>query len=565
MGLKQQIINNYVDDIRTGYSVSKDVAFLMYSHTLIMNQGSASFDSSDIVDGGQDKQIDAFTIEENDGSADVYITQATTSSSFSSNKLIQLGNGLRWVLEAPRRDLDRLPNIDLRDKIIRFREIQSDLGPSNIKIIVSFVANASTDSASQEFRDEMKRIRDSYDDETYEKFSVEAIGIEELTQLAKMRDTRIRSVDADLKIKYDRNAASAITYFSQGLKGGVYTISGTEIAKLVNSHPDGKIFDMNIRQYLGTRGTVNRDILETASGDKGYEFWFLNNGITIVCDKFDSVFDPDNPIVKIKNLQIVNGCQTASSLGRALAEDQLKKDVNVVVRIYETNDMGIVNKIVMTTNNQNHITSRNLRANDSIQVSLGDAFEMKGYYYERKPRQYESVRDASIIFTNEEVGQAYLALALRNPSDARSRRYKLWDEFNKDIYSDIPVEQYIFASLLVRRLSSWLRTSKHVKSDNTQERTLAKRGLYHIARVVAFILMGSDTWDDTTLIKRLLTELEKGSLDEADTFEKAYQLTFEVFKKSHYADDVERGVKSNQINKLLDKELYAQNNVALDS
>jgi hypothetical protein len=140
-----------------------------------------------------------------------------------------------------------------------------------------------------------------------------------------------------------------------------------EIAKLVNDHPDGSIFDLNIRRFLGTLGGVNRDIFSTCSNvESSYEFWFLNNGITIVCDQFDPVTDLDNPHVKLKNLQIVNGCQTATTLALAQREGRLSQDVRVLTRIYETSDPTLVSRIVLTTNNQNQIKSRDLRANDPV-------------------------------------------------------------------------------------------------------------------------------------------------------------------------------------------------------
>ena len=80
-------------------------------------------------------------------------------------------------------------------------------------------------------------------------------------------------------------------------------------------------------------------------------FWFLNNGITIICDKVDPVTDRDDPKVKIDNMQIVNGCQTATSLANALKEGHLQPDTRVMLRIYETQDLDIVDKIVLTTNN----------------------------------------------------------------------------------------------------------------------------------------------------------------------------------------------------------------------
>src|SRR5690606_7092599 len=129
---------------------------------------------------------------------------------------------------------------------------------------------------------------------------------------------------------------------------------------------------------------------ETCSDeDTSYLFWFLNNGVTVVCDKVDPVTDPDNPHLKIENLQIVNGCQTSSSLAIAEQEGILQEDTTVILKVFETSDLDLVDKVVLTTNNQNKITNRNLRANDKIQRDLERAFEIYSYFYERKPRQFQ--------------------------------------------------------------------------------------------------------------------------------------------------------------------------------
>lgn len=558
MGLQQQIINNHIEEIANKQNISEDLAFLKYGHSLLLGRSYISFDVDDLVDGGQDKQIDAITIEELEGSADVYITQATTTDSFSSTKLVQLGNGLRWVFEASRKELDRLPNQALRDKIIQYREVQSALGPSNLNIHVSFIANSDTAKLSDEFKDEMNRIETEYGASVFESFTIRALGTEELNELSKTRDRRIRSVNADLKIKYDSNTSSVISYYSQGLKGAVCTIPANEIAKLVNAHPEGSVFDLNIRQYLGTRGTVNRDIQSSASGEDSYEFWFLNNGITIVCDKFDIVHDPDNPKLIVNNLQIVNGCQTASTLAKVAKEGSLKKDTNVIVRVYETKDKNLVGKIVLTTNNQNQITSRNLRSNDPIQESMEEAFRMRGYFYERKPRQFESEADINKIYTNEEVGQAYLAIVLKNPSDARSRRYKLWDELNPSVFSGASIDQYILSAVIVRKLHDWLRNSKHYSSVNNDERTLAKRGLYHIARVAGFNLLGGDKWEVTNIVESKLKSIETGNFELNELFEKSFQTMMKIIADAGFKDDVEHGIKSYNTNRAIESELYSK-------
>ena len=160
------------------------------------------------------------------------------------------------------------------------------------------MANGSTQELSEEFKQERAAILDDYDNDTFEHFSIEALGCDELIELSKAQERQTRRVDADLRIRYDTNNPSLIKYYSQGLKGLVCSVPALEIAKFVNDHPDGSIFDLNIRRFLSTRGSVNRDIHSTCSNvESSYEFWFLNNGITIVCDQFDPVTDPDTTLM----------------------------------------------------------------------------------------------------------------------------------------------------------------------------------------------------------------------------------------------------------------------------
>jgi hypothetical protein len=154
----------------------------------------------------------------------------------------------------------------------------------------------------------------------------------------------------------------------------------------------------------------------------------LNNGITVICDSFDPVTDPDNPHVKLKGMQIVNGCQTASALALAEKGGNLAPDTRVLLRIYETTDPQLLDKIVLTTNNQNKISSRDLKSNDKVQVDMQEGFAKYKYYYERKINQYGAGIPVDRIIVNETVAQSYLAIVLKKPSDARRRKYKVWGE-----------------------------------------------------------------------------------------------------------------------------------------
>jgi hypothetical protein len=172
MNLRQQIVQDRIEKTAATLGVVEDMAFLRFAHSVIIGQSIHAFDPSDLTDGAQEKQIDAMTIEPGNDEVNLYIIQIKNSSSFSSNQLILMRNGLDWVFNKPRADLNTLSNISLKDKIIEYRSVQSGSGPSNIHVMVAFVANGLTAELSDEFRQEAKSIRDQYDNGTFAGFSL---------------------------------------------------------------------------------------------------------------------------------------------------------------------------------------------------------------------------------------------------------------------------------------------------------------------------------------------------------------------------------------------------------
>jgi AIPR protein len=430
MQLRQQIIEDRIAILAKSQSISPDYAFLLFAHSLVTNQSLHAFVQTDLVDGGSDKQIDAITIEHLDEKETaIYILQAKNTTSFSSNNLIQMHNGLYWIFNAKRAEVDKLPNVKFRDKILEVRSERNSLGPSNIHVTVAFVTNGLTENLSDEFLQEERAIRHEYDNGTFASFDLRIWGADELVSQLNMIEKKDRKINADIHIKYDTNNPSLIKYHSEGLRGIVCTTAASEIARIVNNDPTGSVFDSNIRRFLGTRGAVNADIFKTCTEPTdSHQFWFLNNGITIVCESFDAVTDPDDPLIRLTNMQIVNGCQTATTLALAERNGELVQDTRVLLRIYQAPNSDLVDKIVITTNNQNKINSRDLKANDPLQIDMEQAFRNYNYFYERKPHQYDSVIDLDPrrILANEIVAQSYLAIILKRPVDARTHKQKVW-------------------------------------------------------------------------------------------------------------------------------------------
>lgn len=155
------------------------------------------------------------------------------------------------------------------------------------------------------------------------------------------------------------------------------------------------IFDMNIREYLGNKG-VNKKIYETLLDPEDRKnFFYYNNGITMICDKMSSVKTHSfgnniNAVFNVKNPQIVNGCQTVNSIYEALKNvdprelEQNYKDTFVMLKILQINRENeyeeILYKNIVTYNNsQNSIDEKTFVANNSTFNRLKTEFESKGF------------------------------------------------------------------------------------------------------------------------------------------------------------------------------------------
>lgn len=232
----------------------------------------------------------------------------------------------------------------------------------------------------------------------------------------------------------------------------------------------------------------------------------------------------------------------------------------MLTRIYQTQDPTLVDKIVLTTNNQNQISSRDLRANDPIQIDMERAFFIYGYYYERKPRQFDGKAiDLKKLFTNEYVAQAYLAIVLRMPSDGRARKYKVWGESHARIFSGGSVEPYIISAIIASRVADWLRASGYTIKNDELDRLLAKRGSFHVARAAACLCRGTDVWfGDQQKLAKELEDFENNPKKLEDTVPSAFELVVSAIKSSQtHAADVDRALKSSVLDKDIDKRLHS--------
>lgn len=558
MSIRQALVDDNIETVKLKLNLPQaDEAFLRLSVSMLTNESIFDFNKQDIVDGGHDKQIDSISIDEDGGHAIITIIQSKNTQSFESDVIVKMKNGLNWIFATKRSDYQKLKNQAFIDRINDVRDIQRRLGPSNLSIRVYYVTNAEErDSISDECIDEISQIKSAYDNDTYCEFIFELISANELIDIQETTNVKKKNIDVDIPVIYDVNNPSIINYQQSGVQSIICTLSAKEIAKIVSNDTKRHIFDLNVRKYLGLKGAVNDSIYQTCTDPKQNKlFWFLNNGLTLTCDSFDMVHDPDHPHIKLKNVQIVNGCQTASTLTVAYEKGKLLEGTTVLARIYKTSVDGLVDDIVVTTNTQNKITPRDLRSNHPEQIDIQNIFQSNNFFYERKPREFDSVDEAtsSNTFTNDFVGRSVLSIVCGKSGDARSRKGKIWSEHYKKIFLDTQNAHTLIIPTIVYMKVKNILDSMTFDDDQQNHRYLVKNGSLHIARIVTFMWRKTEDWKN---IKEMESQLEKLLADDVNIsslVDKAITVLEDMFEED---DDLNSELKSSQFDAVLKKTLY---------
>ncbi len=227
-----------------------------------------------------------------------------------------------------------------------------------------------------------------------------------------------------------------------------------ELARLMETHGE-RLLEGNIRRFLGRQNRVNRAIASTlASPETRPDFYFLNNGVTLICGQFRyNAIQKRDWIVQVKGLQIVNGGQTAATIRSVLArqKEDAFDQTYVLVRLYELPDeqREFVAGVTLATNNQSPVDLRDLRANDPVQRRIELILAEAGITYLRKR---VSPRPSGAV-TPEDLAEVLLCTVRDRPEWARARKAEHFGELYDFVFrDDLSTEDVVRAA----RWSRWL-------------------------------------------------------------------------------------------------------------
>jgi hypothetical protein len=181
-----------------------------------------------------------------------------------------------------------------------------------------------------------------------------------------------------IEIDFLQRFGQAIPCLSAQEPGADYTaylaIFPAEVLNELYAQYGPRLLELNVRSFLQARGKVNKGIRETILGEPE-RFLAYNNGISATASRIEvGTANGGTGIVRIQDLQIVNGGQTTASIHHAVRRD--KADVSrafvqakiTVVPPDRLND--IVPLISRYANSQNRVTEADLSANDPFHVAV---------------------------------------------------------------------------------------------------------------------------------------------------------------------------------------------------
>lgn len=279
------------------------------------------------------------------------------------------------------------------------------------------------------------------------------------------------------------------------------------------------IFESNVRDYQGNV-EVNKDIQNTLLSNDDLDFWWLNNGITILASKASIV----GKTITLDDVQVVNGLQTTTIIYNYLkskAAEEKDSKRTILIRIIVINDPGMQDRIIKATNFQTAIPIASLRATDSIHRDIEDYFSIHSWYYDRRKNYYKNLgKPIDKIISIPFLSQAVMAIILRRPDNARAKPSSLLKrdtDYVRVFDESINPQIYLFCAKTIKQVESYLRHS------SLEAARIMK---YHVAMILVIGLLGKKNYKPSEVLAlsdtNLSNELLSKSLSKVLTSSKAY-------------------------------------------
>lgn len=350
-------------------------------------------------------------------------------------------------------DYSKRYNEDVRDSFQLFRDVYTALIRKRIKLTLKYwyisegeQIHPNVKQQGEELKENVKGLFPSA------KVSVEYFGAEKIMEILNTPDVRdyeliLADNPISLGVNKDYIALVSLGKYYNFITNGSDTL-------------EQSIFESNIRDYQGSV-VVNKEIHNTLDQNDSIDFWWLNNGITILASNISPVTSRS---LIITEPEIVNGLQTSNEIYNFFSEYPKKLDSDsrhVLVRIIVPSTETVRDDIILATNNQTSIPKSSLRVSDSIHWQIEMFFKQRGLFYDRRKNHYKNLgKKRSEIISVSYLAQSLIAVLLQKPNYSRARPSTLLT--NNDYYNflykgEIDLIVYYKIIIWANRIKNYLR------------------------------------------------------------------------------------------------------------
>ena len=254
---------------------------------------------------------------------------------------------------------------------------------------------------------------------------------------------------------------------------------------IVNDEGDVRksFFDSNVRDYQG-KNNVNSSISETLHRADDNDFWWLNNGVTVLASEATLV---NNRELQIVNPEIVNGLQTSMEIYNYFSENReaLESEKrSILLRIIVPDNEESRDQIIFATN----IPKATLRVTDPIHLQIEMYFKSRGLFYDRRKNYYKNQghKPAEIVGVSF-LAQCLITIFLKKPDYARARPSTLLNDektYNELYEKNNNLEVFYRVALLGKKIQ------KNVRSGSDYSSAEKSDILYYVLYAVIADVLG---------------------------------------------------------------------------
>jgi hypothetical protein len=514
MDNKQLFIDGYLDRISEQFIVSKDTSFEIFSIAAITERPFQEvYDDIQIRQRldiekqlkGKDGGIDGVVFVEQGGYYTLMVFQCKNSLSLKANQLDKFRHDVDDLFVY---GIDKLHSELLRPKISEYQQLSRDGFIVEIKYY--FIYAGSNNDSNYAANSDIYQAYHRPDE--YEIWDAEAI-YQKISQLikaqAKRKDIKfIFNPQTSNIVTADRQGQGLYTYSVGNVRAANFRIEANELCQLVDQELSANntyefLFSDNIRSFLGFKVRPNQRMKGTLiDPDSAIYFPLLNNGVTIICERMEipATLQSGKYILPAHNPIIVNGLQTTRVVYEVLKESRKKgidslQNVFVNVRLYETSDTEIVEKITDATNTQTPISYKDKVSNKDFNLYAKEVFANNGIAYITKRGEVFSnqlSKQLKSTIESDTLLRFWYSTFYEQPETAKNSVYEVmeavFDATNNDMHplhklfngdQNSPIyQQLVYAYKIYRYVQGQKEKQQNAQEYSSHATELISYGIY---------------------------------------------------------------------------------------